>query len=327
MFTKIEDLVQFIENSKRVTQKTDLSNMKHFLKTLGNPEQNLPIIHITGTNGKGSVVCYLDNIFRLHGMNVGCFTSPYIENFNERIRFNNVSISDADLLKYGNRVIDYFPLWEKEIGVVPSFFEIVTLICFLYFKNQKSLDVLLLEVGIGGRLDSTNVVNSLLSVVTSISYDHMNLLGNTLDEILIEKLGIVKCNQNVILNLKNDHLIKVSNDYLNNLNSKAIIPDYKDLNIIKCDFEGSKFVYKDNLYDLQMIGSHQIDNALTAITVACEYFKNIKTDFCFNQVLLYKGLYNTKWLGRFEKISNEPVIFVDGAHNEDGIKQITCFLK
>ena len=118
MFTKIEDLVQFIENSKRVTQKTDLSNMKHFLKALGNPELNLPIIHITGTNGKGSVVCYLDNIFRLHGMNVGCFTSPYIENFNERIRFNNVSISDADLLKYGNRVIDYFPLWEKEIGVV-----------------------------------------------------------------------------------------------------------------------------------------------------------------------------------------------------------------
>lgn len=326
MFNDVDDLVKFIESRKRVSPKNDLSNMKYYLKTFGDPHKNLPIIHITGTNGKGSVVCYLDNIFREFKLNVGCFTSPYITNFNERIRYNNASISDNELLKYGNLIYSKFPLWEKELKETPSFFEFVTLICFLYFSNKKELDVLLLEVGIGGRLDSTNVVDSIISVVTSISFDHMNLLGNSLEDILKEKLGIVKQNSIAVISVEDDNLKNVANEYLNNSNVDVIYPDFNKIDVIKCDFTGSSFIYNGNKYDIQMIGDHQIKNAITAIEVVFKYFEKNKTDFPFDQVLLYKGLYNTKWLGRFEKINEKPLIYVDGAHNADGVKQIVSFL-
>ncbi len=326
MFNDVDDLVKFIESRKRVSPKNDLSNMKYYLKTFGDPHKNLPIIHITGTNGKGSVVCYLDNIFREFKLNVGCFTSPYITNFNERIRYNNASISDNELLKYGNLIYSKFPLWEKELNETPSFFEFVTLICFLYFSNKKELDILLLEVGIGGRLDSTNVVDSIISVVTSISFDHMNLLGNSLEDILKEKLGIVKQNSVAVISVEDDNLKNVANEYLNNSNVDVIYPDFNKIDVIKCDFTGSSFIYNGNKYDIQMIGDHQIKNAITAIEVVFKYFEKNKTDLPFDQVLLYKGLYNAKWLGRFEKINEKPLIYVDGAHNADGVKQIVSFL-
>lgn len=327
MFSNCKDLVQFIENSKRVTPKKDLSNMLYYLNSLGNPHKNLPVIHITGTNGKGSVVSYLENVFIAYKLNVGSFTSPYIKDFNERIRYNGISISDEDLLKYGNLIYKHFPIWQKELGETPAFFEFVTLICFMYFSNITSLDVLILEVGIGGRLDSTNVVDSMISAVTSISFDHMNLLGNTLEDILKEKLGIVKNNSIPILNLKDQDLINSANSYLLDHLKPIVYPKYSKLNIIKCDFDGSIFEYDNKIYEIQMIGYHQIENAITAIEIIKKYFEEIKTDLSFNQVLLNEGLKNTKWLGRFEKIQNKPLIYVDGAHNSDGVLKIVEFLK
>ena len=205
MFSNCLELVRFIENSKRVTPKKDLSNMLYYLNSLGNPHKNLPVIHITGTNGKGSVVSYLENVLKLYKLNVGSFTSPYIKDFNERIRYNGLSISDEDLLKYGNIIYSNFSKWQEELGETPAFFEFVTLICFLYFKNITDLDVLILEVGIGGRLDSTNVVDSLISAVTSISFDHMNLLGNTLEDILTEQKG----NQHEQISFNKENIEKV----------------------------------------------------------------------------------------------------------------------
>ena len=327
MFSNSLELVHFIENSKRVTPKKDLSNMLYYLNSLGNPHKNLPVIHITGTNGKGSVVSYLENVLKLYKLNVGSFTSPYIKDFNERIRYNGLSISDEDLLKYGNIIYSNFSKWQEELGETPAFFEFVTLICFLYFKNIKDLDVLILEVGIGGRLDSTNVVDSLISAVTSISFDHMNLLGNTLEDILKEKLGIVKNNSIPVLNLKNQDLIDFANESLTNYSKKIVYPKYETLKVVKCDFEGSIFNYDGNTYQIQMIGYHQIENAITAIEIIKKYFEEIKTNLCFSQVLLIEGLKNTKWLGRFEKIQNNPVIYVDGAHNSDGVLKIVDFLK
>ncbi len=325
-FNNVEELIHFIETSKRITPKQDLSKMEYYLKDLGNPHYHLPVIHITGTNGKGSTVAFLNSIFRKHGLNVGCFTSPYITKFNERIRYNGEYISDEELLNIGNKIISFFPKWEKEQVELPSFFELVTLICFIYFNSIKNIDVVLLEVGIGGRLDSTNVVDPLISVITGVSYDHMNILGNSLKEILNEKLGIVKSGKPAFINIKDEELKEECIVKGQKLNSEIYFIDQYNLDITKCDLTGSTFLYNNEKYDIKMLGYHQIENACLTLRVAEYYFKKIRSDFDYSKVLLSEGLKNTFWLGRLEVINQQPLIIVDGAHNEDGIIKVCKFI-
>lgn len=325
-FNNVEELIRFIETSKRVTPKQDLAKMEYYLNDLGNPHHNLPVIHITGTNGKGSTVAFLNSIFRYHNLNVGCFTSPYITKFNERIRYNDEFISDEDLLNIGNKILSLYPKWEKEEIELPSFFELVTLICFVYFKSIKDLDIVLLEVGIGGRLDSTNVVDPLISVITGVSFDHMSLLGNSFKEILNEKLGITKKNKPLFVNIKDDELKEICINKGKELNSNVYFTDEYSLDIKKCDLTGSIFLYNNEEIEIKMLGYHQIENACLAYRVAKYYFENIRSDFEYSKVLLSKGLKNTFWLGRLEIISEDPFIIVDGAHNEEGINKVCKFI-
>ena len=176
MFKKTEDLIAWIEKQKRLSPRTSLEGFRKICALFGNPEKNKQYIHIGGTNGKGSVAAFLKNILREAGYNVGALISPYVLKFNERISLNEEFIPDSELLKIGNRILSKYPLLE-EAGLEPlSFFEFVTLMAFLYFSDTEP-DFIILEVGLGGLLDCTNIITPLVSVITNVSYDHMNVLG------------------------------------------------------------------------------------------------------------------------------------------------------
>ena len=184
MFTTVTDAVNWIESVKRFGDKYDLSRIELACKLLGNPEKDLPVIHIAGTNGKGSTVSYLKHILLQQGYNVGTFTSPYIVRFNERITYNDNDISDEEFVYYVNQVYKLHHKVLNEYNDVITFFELITLISFLFFKD-KEVDFVIYEVGLGGKLDATNVVRPMITAITSISYDHMHILGNTLEEIAL----------------------------------------------------------------------------------------------------------------------------------------------
>jgi len=324
-FLNVNDLISFIESQRRTSIRKDLSDMFSFCKILGNPEKDLKVVHVTGTNGKGSVVSYLKYLFIEHGLNIGTFTSPYIVKFNERICHNFDFISDEDLLKFGNIVIDHFEVFKEKVGITPSFFELITLIAFLYFKSLN-LDLVILEVGIGGLLDSTNVITPIASAIVNISYDHMNILGDTIEEILINKLGIVKENKPLICGLKDESLINIAKDYCLKFNSKIYLPLLEEVEIKKCDLLSSQFILDGfGEIEIMMLGYHQIENALVALKtfLVVSEFLQLKLD----KDKILKAFKTTTWVGRLEKISNDPLIIVDGAHNVDGIKRIVDFLE
>ncbi len=325
-FDKISDLISFIENQRRIDPKTNLDKMFGFCKVLGNPQNTFKSIHITGTNGKGSVVSYLRSIFMENGLNVATFTSPYIVKFNERIAYNNVPISDDDLLEIGNLIISKYPTFESLNLGTPSFFEFVTLISFVYFSRIK-IDVALIEVGIGGTLDSTNVINSVASVITNVNYDHMNILGNTLEEILSNKLGILKENTKLIVGLKDHNLILKAKEVAENKHAEFYTPLLEAFEIKKCDILSSQFILGDlGEFEISLPGFHQIENALVAI----QTFLTTKDIFGINDIqleILKSGLKNTKWPGRLEIVSNNPLILLDGGHNIDGVTRVCEFVK
>ena len=304
--------------------------MRFMSSLFNNPEKSLNIIHVTGTNGKGSTVSYLRTIFRKNNLNVGTFTSPYIECFNERIAYNGKFISDDDLVLYANKVIEKYPLLEEAGFEHLTFFEFITMLALLYFSERPKIDVVILEVGIGGRLDSTNICNSLISVISNVAYDHMEVLGNTLKEICHEKLGIVKPNTYLVTGSKDQALRKQMEERCKELNSTFAPVDYNNLNVIKADLDGSIFNYKD-LKDLKikLIGLHQVENACIALEVVKIWnniWKSCKRSFVVPIELLYEGLLDTKWLGRFELISTEPVIYLDGGHNIDCLNRVCNFI-
>lgn len=321
MFTNIRDCISFIETSHRKSTKT-LEHMFKLCEVYGNPQKGLKYIHVAGTNGKGSTVSYLREILLDAKLNVGTFTSPYIECFNERITYNNKFISDELIIKYTNEIISKYDYLQENNIELPSFFAIVTLICFMYFRDIKP-DVVILEVGIGGLLDSTNVITPILSIISNVSYDHMSLLGDTLEEIAYNKLGIVK---------KNIPLVTISNPEINDLiietcknkDSKLVLVNKQDINNITINIGSSIFNYKDfNNIKLKMTGMHQTENASLVIE-SCVLLRKY---FNITDNNIYNGLLNTFWPGRLEVIREEPYIILDGAHNIDGITRLHEFIK
>lgn len=321
MYKTIEQCISFIENSKRSSTKT-LEHMKKLCEIYGNPQENINYIHVAGTNGKGSTVSYLREIFYDAGLNVGTFTSPYIECFNERITYNKQFISDELIIKYTNEIVSKYDYLKENNIELPSFFALCTLICFMYFRDVKP-DIAILEVGIGGLLDSTNVITPILSIISNVSYDHMSILGDTLEEIAKNKLGIVK---------KNVPLVTISNPLINDLiiktceqsNSKLILVNQNDIKNVNISIGSSRFDYKD-YYNvvLKMSGLHQTENASLVI----ESINLLKEKFLLTDKNIYNGLLKTFWPGRLEVIQNSPYIILDGAHNIDGITRLHDFIK
>lgn len=322
-FVDAKSFIEWVQSQKRFSKKTNLDNMKYFCKLLCNPESSFKAIHVTGTNGKGSTVAMLTSVLMAKGYNVGTFTSPYIECFNERIAFNTKPIDDDDLLKMANRVIEIYPILEENNFPKPTFFEFITLCAFCYFKSLNNLDYAVIEVGMGGRLDSTNVITPIVSIITNVALDHMQILGNTKEAILIEKLGIVKDNIPVVCGLKEENLKMIATNVANIHNSQIVFPKYSEVKNVKCDLSDTCFTYQGQDYKLSLLGFHQVENALLVI----ETFNLLKDDLKLSIQDLHNGLKNTKWVGRLEKINDDPVIYIDGGHNIDGISRITEFVK
>lgn len=322
-FVDAKSFIEWVQSQKRFSKKTNLDNMKYFCKLLCNPESSFKAIHVTGTNGKGSTVAMLTSVLMAKGYNVGTFTSPYIECFNERIAFNTKPIDDDDLLKMANRVIEIYPILEENNFPKPTFFEFITLCAFCYFKSLNNLDYAVIEVGMGGRLDSTNVITPIVSIITNVALDHMQILGNTKEAILKEKLGIVKDNIPVVCGLKEENLKMIATNVANIHNSQIVFPKYNEVKNVKCDLSKTCFTYQGQDYQLSLLGFHQVENALLVI----ETFNLLKDDLKLSIQDLHNGLKNTKWVGRLEKINDDPVIYIDGGHNIDGISRITEFIK
>lgn len=322
-FVDAKSFIEWVQSQKRFSKKTNLDNMKYFCKLLCNPESSFKAIHVTGTNGKGSTVAMLTSVLMAKGYNVGTFTSPYIECFNERIAFNTKPIDDDDLLKMANRVIEIYPILEENNFPKPTFFEFITLCAFCYFKSLNNLDYAVIEVGMGGRLDSTNVITPIVSIITNVALDHMQILGNTKEAILKEKLGIVKDNIPAVCGLKEENLKMIATNVANIHNSQILFPKYNEVKNVKCDLSKTCFTYQGQDYQLSLLGFHQVENALLVI----ETFNLLKDDLKLSIQDLHNGLKNTKWVGRLEKINDDPVIYIDGGHNIDGISRITEFVK
>lgn len=325
-FNDIQEFLTFVESQKRFNEKKDLNNMLTYCQILDNPQYKFKTIHITGTNGKGSVVSYLKNIFMEFGYSVGTFTSPYITRFNERICLNNEMIKDEEVLHYANLILDKYPLFIEKTNETPSFFEFITLLCFLYFSEKKP-DIAIIEVGIGGLLDSTNVINPIATAITSVSFDHMNVLGNTLEGILKNKLGIMKPNIPMIVGLKDQSLLNIVDDEGRKNSSKVYKPLLEAFEIKKCDLESTQIITSAfGEYEIQLPGIHQVENSIVAIQTFVAAYQLLNSNpIDFNKVKI--GLKKTKWPGRLEVVNKEPLIVLDGGHNEDGIKRVCEFIK
>ncbi|MCK5762060.1 MAG: bifunctional folylpolyglutamate synthase/dihydrofolate synthase, partial [Candidatus Izimaplasma sp.] len=246
------------------------------------------------------------------GYNVGTFTSPYIVSFNERITYNKDDISSEELLYYINKVYNlHYEVLEKYNDAI-SFFELLTLISLLYFKD-KQCDFVIYEVGLGGKLDATNIVHPIITAITNINFDHMHILGNTLEKIALCKLGIVKEGIPLVTSEINPDLLSLFKDYSNNKSAPLIIVSEKDITEQQYG-EISTFKYKGETFSIKMMGTHQTVNASLAIEIIKQLNKIKKTSISLSNIEL--GLLNTNWPGRLETFDN---IILDGAHNIGGV--------
>ena len=318
------DIFEKIHSFKRFGSVLGLDRIKHLLLLLGNPQNDLKVIHVAGTNGKGSVCNFTYSILQEQGYKVGLYISPYIENFTERIQYNGREITKDQLGKYSKKVFDKIELMITEGYDSPTEFEVITAIAILYYKEMKA-DFVILEVGLGGRGDGTNVVdNPIVSVITPIALDHTEYLGNTISEIAFEKAGIIKDNSIVIANVRAPEAYSVVENICKEKKCNLIRVNSDGIFIKKTSLEGSTFDYKigntcfDNI-EIKMIGDHQIENASTALTIV-EALEN--EGYRISRDAIYKGLEKTKYIGRFEIMQKNPYIIIDGAHNIQGITSL-----
>ncbi|ANB56840.1 bifunctional FolC family protein [Anoxybacillus sp. B7M1] len=326
MIQTYDEALKWIHQRLRLGIKPGLKRMEWMMDKLGHPERRVKAVHIAGTNGKGSTLCYLRQILQEAGYSVGTFTSPYVEQFNERISVNGQPISDAELLQLAQTIE---PLAEElgktELGE-PTEFEIITAMMFYYFGKVNIQDVVVIETGLGGRFDSTNIIYPLLSIITNIGYDHMHILGETLEAIAFEKAGIIKPGVPVITAVEQPEALQVIKERAAEAKAKAYI---LDRDFAAADFEpietGEQFSVETPFAQYPrlattMFGAHQVKNAALAV-MAADYLRTYYS-FIIEESHIRSGIEQAQWLGRFERISNEPLMIIDGAHNEEGIQSL-----
>lgn len=308
MFDTITEAIAWIESIRRFGDKLDLSRMELACEQLGHPERDLPVIHIAGTNGKGSVVSYLKFALMAQGYKVGTYTSPYIVRFHERIHYDGQDISDGELLHYINRIHQLHEAIKRDHDQIVTFFELVTLMSFLYFA-EREVDYVIYEVGLGGRLDATNVVSPLMTAITSISYDHMGVLGDTLESIAWNKLGIVKAGVPMVTAVTDETLMPVFERMTEAKGSDLIVLDPDDLTDVEYG-PTTSFSYRGTRYDIRLMGTHQVQNAALAVEILHQMEQRNMVSLRTTKV--QSGLLAAHWPGRMERFGN---VVLDGAHN------------
>ena len=337
-----DEAIAYIKDTAKFGSKLGLKRTEKILELIGDPHKKLKCIHIAGTNGKGSTTSMVTTILVEAGYKVGSYTSPFIEVFEERMQINNKNISKGDLsdiITQVSKVVERV----VELGYGnPTEFEIITCAGFLYFY-KNNVDFAVVEVGIGGRLDSTNVITPILSVITSVSLDHTLILGDTIDKIAYEKAGIIKAGIPVVMfpqqkqseeviekicTEKKCKLIRVSRDssvYLGKENLCNIESDSIKEAVHTCDKlitqkMNVKTLNDEYIIDLSLLGKHQLLNCSVAVHAIEEL---IAQGVTINKEDIITGLQKVKWPARLEVMNKRPLVVIDGAHNIDGIEKLT----
>lgn len=326
MTAEFNEATQWLHNRLRFGIKPGLERMNYMLSKLGHPERRLKTIHVAGTNGKGSTVTFMRHVLQEAGYVVGTFTSPYIDCFNERISVNGVPISDEDFVEVVKKVKPIVEKCEQTEYGAPTEFEVLTVIAIEYFANIVGPDITIMETGLGGKFDSTNVSYPLLTIITNIGRDHIDVLGNTITEIAEEKAGIIKSGVPVITATEIEEALQVIANTAKGKFAKLYRLGeeftYSNVSIEngKEKFTFQSYFKKYEDLEITMKGEHQVKNAATAL-MALEYLR-LYFSFIIEEEHIRKGLLEATWKGRFEQVSEQPPIFIDGAHNPEGIEAL-----
>jgi len=301
-----EDIVREIQKAPRFGSLPGIKNSEKMLAAVGNPQKCLPFVHVAGTNGKGSTVAFLCAVLTEAGYKTGMFTSPHLEEFTERISVGGKQIPKEDVVRLGSLLL------EQDFGLQPTMSDYCFLMAVLYFKEQNC-DLVILETGLGGRLDSTNAMGTpLVAIITKIGYDHTKILGNTLSQIALEKAGILKPGCLAVTESQEPEVEEVFRRYCG---ERQIPLTIMDKNRIQAERAG---------YHISMPGSFQRENALAAVLGAKELEKQ---GYVIPEEAIKQGIGKAKWPGRMELLSEKPFFLVDGAHNGNGTAAMVQGLK
>jgi dihydrofolate synthase/folylpolyglutamate synthase len=314
-----KEALRYIENTGKFGINLGLQRIKRLCELLGNPEKKLKVIHVGGTNGKGSTTTFISSVLINQGYRVGIYTSPYIERFTERIKINHDEICEDDVARLVTDMVPYINKVVDEGLEHPTEFEIITAAAFKYFA-EREVDFVVLEVGLGGRYDATNVITPTVSTITTISFDHVNVLGNTLSQIANEKAGIIKEGRPVVIYPQEKEAMDVLLNTAKEQNSKVHLVGDWDFTIKSDTVDGIVFdvkgrrEYKD--LKINLLGLHQVMNSLTALTTI-EVLRD--EGYKIYDEAIYKGFEAARWPGRFEILHRSPYVVLDGGHNIQGI--------
>ncbi len=325
------ETIEYLYNLQKYGIKFGLENIRKLMSAFKNPHLSFPTVHVAGTNGKGSTCAIIASILQAAGLDVGLFTSPHLINFTERIKINGDEISEEEVINLADEVRNMVERFED---FYPTFFEVVTTIAMLYFK-RKNVNIAVIEVGMGGRLDATNIVIPEVSIITNIDYDHTEFLGKTLKEISFEKAGIIKRGVPVVSSSQASDSMYIIKGIAKEREADLYVYGKDFYSKIKNEYLfGTHFDYFDSdteLTDLflPLIGSHQIQNASVAIKTVKLLEKNSKQKFGSKILInnwdefIRKGLKQVKWAGRLEMLETTPPILIDGAHNPSAAESIS----
>ncbi len=316
-----ESTLEYIQNVKWVGSKLGLSRTRELLASLGNPEKELKFVHIGGTNGKGSTASCIASILRKAGYKTGLYTSPYLYRFNERMQINGEQISDEELEELTDKIRPF----ADAMTDVPTEFELITALAMEYFSKNKA-DIVVLEVGLGGALDSTNVIDTPeAAVITPIGLDHTEYLGDTTAKIAETKAGIIKQGGHVAVYSGEKDVMDVISKRCREVGAEMRVVDNDQVLLHSIDLDACRFDYKGyKNIALPLVGTYQPYNAALAIT-ACEILRDGGWKITDENII--DGLNSVKWPGRFEVLRKNPAFVLDGAHNPHGIRATAKSLK
>lgn len=325
-----QEALSYINDKDKFGSRLGLSSIGKLLELLGNPHIGLNYLHVAGTNGKGSTSSYLANMLQSAGYKVGLYTSPFLERFNERIQINGLDIPDDILGRITSAVKEAADTMVVQGLEHPTTFEILTAIAFLYYKEEAT-DYVVLEVGLGGRFDSTNIIDSsLVSIITTLDYDHIAELGDTLGKIAYQKAGIIKENAIVVSYPQDEEAVVVIKEVVAEKNAELYFSPNEKIRIKEENEFGSIFDYTDGKYKMDnlkisMIGEYQVYNASLAVTALLVLRE--KGLLKISDEEIRNGLSKTKWKGRLEVLKRNPTFLIDGAHNVQGINHLAKALE
>lgn len=311
---------EYFKNFYQTTKNPTVKAMEYFMEELGHPEKKVKIIHVAGTNGKGSVTEMLTNILVKNGYRVGKYISPHLIDYNERISVNQRDISDEEMERIIEMLKEKIERYNQENKEKVTLFELLTTMALFYFAEQNC-DFAVVETGLGGLYDSTNIVDPLVSIITSIGYDHMAILGNTLEEIAVQKAGIIKLNSNTVMVEQKESVQKIIEETCKEKNNKLITVRKEEIENRRYEGELSIFDYKKNKdIKLNLKGEKQFENA----SLCLETIDIIKKQgYEVSENAVKEGLSTVIHKARFETLQENPTIIYDGGHNEEAILNFT----